>query len=242
MLVRSFVKRSLDIKKKLFIILVSISVGAGVGAVLLNGESSVYRDEFYIPLNPYDETRQVLNIHTAGMPLEVAVHNGEGIKVVCVAESPLIIDNEQENEISIIQDDGFAVSLFTLDMFRYKLRVYLPRGVEFREINIVSVGGNIDIDSHSIRAGRVNIATKSGRVSVLRAVSVYSINTGSGDVVMDFDRLEALAAIESRSGNVSVRVPDYEMYNVDSRLRIDTSGEVEIIEKDMSLPENIPVL
>ena len=58
MLVRNFVKKSLDNQKKLFIILISVCAASGLLALVLNGESNVYRAEHYIELNP--EKRQTL--------------------------------------------------------------------------------------------------------------------------------------------------------------------------------------
>jgi hypothetical protein len=248
MIVRNFVKRSLDNKKKLFIILLTASVVSGLSALVLNifGESTVYRGEHYIELNP--DRLQTLSINTAGMPVEIGIWDGDGIKVTAVAELPLIIRSADEEgeflpEISISQDDGFAISLFTPDLFRYSMKVYLPRMAEFKEINVTAVSGNVYINSHYINAERVNVDTKSGRVTVNRVTCVYIINTGSGNVFMDFDFFDYLAVIETVSGNIEVRIPDYAAGNLQRKLRANSQkGQVRIIEKDSSLPENFPRL
>jgi hypothetical protein len=147
-MLKSFVKRSLDGEKKLLLILLIISASSGALAFSLQyffGESTVYRDEFYIDLEP--GVNPIVNINTAGMPVEIVYWSGDDIKVQCVAELPLIVDVTAEESlygtinsqiITISQDDGFAISIFTPDMFRYNLKVFLPESVEFEEINVHS--------------------------------------------------------------------------------------------------------
>jgi len=246
MLVRSFVKKSLDNKKKIFLVLLTTSIVSGLLALVFRGESTVYRGEHLVELNP--ERSQTLNIHTAGMPVRVSVWNSDEIKVTAVAELPIIIrdkdpDGEFLDEITIAQDDSFAISLFTPELFRYHLNVYLPRAAVFDEINIVTVSGNVNVNSLSLKSDMVNITTKSGSVDVSRATCIYVINTLSGNVTMDFDFFDHLAIIDTVSGNVTVRVPDYIAGNLEGKLRANSqSGQIRIIEKDSSLPENFPII
>ena len=148
MIIRDFVKKSIDHQKKLLIILVCVSVISGGLAVITQmffGQSSVYRETFYIELDPV--IRPVVGIHTAGMPIQVYAWDGAHIKVECVAELPLVVTESEEfgREVNIAQDDSFSVSIFTLDMFRYYLRVYLPEGRDYKEINISSNSGNLEV-------------------------------------------------------------------------------------------------
>jgi len=249
MLVRNFVKRSIELKRKLFLILLSIAIISGAGAFALQyyyGESSVYRNTTYYEVKPY------IDIYTAGMPVEITTWNGDEIRIECVAELPLIVNDEDELEIIISQDDSFAISIFTLDMFRYKMKVYLPQNPQFskysehgkyQQINVVSAGGNVDFNSYQLDCERVGIETKNADVNVIRATNLYVISTRSGNVYMDFDFLESANVIETESGDVQIKIPDYEAAQINSKLRVTTkTGNYTIIEKDMDLPENYPLL
>ncbi|MCL1903005.1 MAG: DUF4097 domain-containing protein [Oscillospiraceae bacterium] len=146
--IRSFIRKSIDNQKKLLFILIGVSLISGVLALavqLLFGESSVYRGEIYIELNP--DIRPIVNINTAGIPVEVLTWDGDSIKAVCVSELPLIIEESEEfgREVTINQDDGFAVSIFTPDLFRYRLTVFLPRITDYKEINVSTNSGDIDV-------------------------------------------------------------------------------------------------
>jgi len=248
MLVRRFVRRSIEIKKKLFLILLLIAAISGLGAFTVQhfwGQSGVYR------ATVFHEARPTVNIYTAGMAVEVSVWDGEEIKLECVAELPLMIEqDEYETEVTISQDDGFAVSIFTLDLFRYKLKVFLPKEPElfgetgqYKEINIKTAGGKVSLDGYNLNAALCKIETKNADVSIVRATGVYTVNTRSGNVYMDYDYLESATVIESESGNVEVRIPDYHADEVKSKLRVSTArGKFDLIFKDMNLPENYPLL
>jgi len=98
------------------------------------------------------------------MPVEIELWDGEDIKVDCVAELPLIITQEDEGRfITISQDDGFAVSIFTFDLFRYKLKVYIPKNVEYREVNVATNSGNIEIVNVP-QDFEMNVTTVSGLI------------------------------------------------------------------------------
>ena len=174
--IRGFVKKSLDNQKKLLVILAAISIlsaGLSVAAQFAAGDgsflsgSTVYRDEFYIELDP-NARRPTVNVSTAGMPVEVATWNGNNIKVECVAELPLIIDisDEFELEITISQDDSFAVSIFTFDLFRYNLKVYLPLGFDYRELNVSTNSGNMSVALPEAMLAVLNTDTVRGEVRV----------------------------------------------------------------------------
>jgi DUF4097 and DUF4098 domain-containing protein YvlB len=242
---RRFVKRSIDNQKKLFFILVLTAAVSGLFAFLIQyffGESRVYRGELYVELNA--EVKPTVNIYTAGMMVDLAVWEGSEVKIECVAELPIIVETDKfGEEITISQDDGFAVSIFTLDMFRYKLKVFLPQHIEYKSVSVITSGGNIDVDSYLLKAERVSVETKNAAVKVLRANCVYVIRTQSGDVYMDYDYLMTAAVIESESGNILIKVPDYNFDKSETMLRARTeNGELDIIKKDTNLPENYPLL
>jgi DUF4097 and DUF4098 domain-containing protein YvlB len=241
--IRKYVKKSIDNQKKLFLILLAVTVISGILAFTVQitfGGSSVYRDELFVSI----ETgfKQTINIYTAGMPVTISLWNGDDVRIRCVAELPLIIQ-QTENEITISQDDGFAVSMFTLDMFRYAMEIELPRALEYRRLNITTAGGNVFLNSHHLVAELVTVESKNASINVTRAACDYEIRTRSGDVYMDFDFVVSPVQIITDSGNVRIKIPDYDMGKAEEMFNIDTvSGTVTIIEKDSSLPENFPLL
>jgi hypothetical protein len=212
------VRRKHDIKKVLLVTLSVIAVLSAIAAVLAQRrfaestrwDTRVYRGTHHIELAP--NTPPVVNINTAGMAVELAVWDGDSIKIETVAELPLIIAEEIDerfHEITISQDDGFAISFFTLEMFRYHLRVYLPRWAEYERIAIATSGGDVRINGHHLRVlDSVSVETNNATVSVTRGTSVYYIRTRTGDVRMDFDFVVAPVMISSQSGNVTLKVPD----------------------------------
>jgi tellurite resistance-related uncharacterized protein len=205
------------------------------------GDTRVYRATHLIEL--HEGVFPEINIYLAGMSVEVAVWEEPFIKVECVAELPLIITDNYEprykHEITIAQDDGFAISFMTLDLFRYHMKVYLPRFAHYGQINIVSSGGDVSVNAHHLRVREaVQIQTSSGTVSVVRPSSVYSITTRSGDVFMDFDFLVSEVEIRSYSGDVEVRVPDISADSAGELLFVRTQrGGFVLIEE-----EKIPLL
>ncbi|MCL1789425.1 MAG: hypothetical protein FWG33_03625 [Oscillospiraceae bacterium] len=150
-------------------ILISVSVISGLlalGIQLLVGRSSVYRGEVFIELDP--NIRPIVNINTAGIPLEVYAWDERLIKAECISELPLIIEESEElgREISINQDDGFAVSIFTPDLFRYRLKVFLPRGTDYKEINVSTNSGNIEIVLPEMMLAPLSVDTVRGLISI----------------------------------------------------------------------------
>jgi hypothetical protein len=250
---RFAVKRRLEKPKLLLVILLIIAVISGALTVLAEyyyrrydsrdvWNTRVYRSVHHIELD--SQVAPIINIYMAGMPVEIAVWDGDTIKLQCVSELPLIIDEEIGegflHEITVSQDDGFAISFFTLDMFRYNLKVYLPRWAQYEQINIVSSGGNVRINGHHLSVlNTVNIETNNASVDVIRGTSTYYIRTQSGDIFMDFDFLVSTVMINSNSGNVELRIPDTDMEKADELLKVVThDGEFVLIEKK----DNIPLL
>ena len=150
-----FVKKSIDNRKKLLIILVCISFVSGISAFLLQfflGGSTIYRAELFIEV--VDDVNPTILINTAGMRVEVVPWDGETVKIECVSELPLIIEDitEESNQgliknqtVTISQDDGFVVSLFTTELFRYRMKVYLPQSRVYKEITVNSSVANTNV-------------------------------------------------------------------------------------------------
>jgi hypothetical protein len=233
--------------KLLLVIMSAVTVLSGIAAVLLELRlrdsdrwgTRVYRATHYIELTA--GVAPIININTAGMSVELAVWDGDSVRVRCVAELPLMISEEADqgfHEITISQDDGFAISFLTLDMFRYHLRICLPRSAQYQQINMISAGGDIDINGHHLRVlDRFTIETNNADVNILRGTSRYSIRTRSGDVRMDFDFVILPAEISSRSGNITLLVPDTAADSARELLTAGTqSGVYELILKQNNVP------
>jgi hypothetical protein len=242
----------MEAKKKALLILSIIAAVSLVMTVLLQRrfaestrwDAGVYRGTHHFELTA--GVTPVINIITAGMPVQLEVWDGDTVKVTAVAELPLMISEEIDegyaHEITIIQDDGFAISFFTLDLFRYNMRVYLPRAFEYEQINIVSAGGEVGINSYHLRViDGVTIETNNGSVSVTRPTAEYTVQTQSGDVMFDFDFLVSPVVINSHSGNIELKIPDTVMHEIESRdwellFARTQSGELTIVEKAGSVP------
>ncbi|MCL2035901.1 MAG: hypothetical protein FWG83_00750 [Oscillospiraceae bacterium] len=101
-----------------------------------------------------DDVNPTILINTAGMRVEVVPWDGETVKIECVSELPLIIEDitEESNQgliknqtVTISQDDGFVVSLFTTELFRYRMKVYLPQSRVYKEITVNSSVANTNV-------------------------------------------------------------------------------------------------
>jgi hypothetical protein len=226
-----------------------ISALAAVVAQNIYGDDSqirVYRNTHHIPLSP--DIPPVLSVATAGMPVEISLWDGGDIKVEVVSELPLIIEDVFvpyiSHDIKITQDDGFAISFFTFALFRYNLKIYLPRWSEYERVSIISSGGDIVLNAYHLRVSEtVSIETNNGDISVIRGTNEYRIKTRSGDVFMDFDFLVSRVVISSKQGNINLRIPDTSLWRAEELLDVwSESGEVNIDKKDTSLSENTPLL
>ena len=234
--------------KLLIVVLTAISILSAGAAVLAEHryadrwDTRVYRDTHYIDL--YEGVFPEINIYVAGMSAQIEIWEEPFIKVEAVAELGIIITDEYEpryrHEITIAQDDGFAISFMTLDMFNYHMKVYLPRFAQYGQINIISSAGDINMNAHHMRVReRVRIETASGTVNVVRPTSEYEIKTRSGDVFADLDFLVKPVVVNSYSGNVEIRVPDgLPRHTLEDLLSVQTQrGEFVLIEE-----EKIPLL
>jgi hypothetical protein len=204
-------------------------------------DTRVYRGRHYIDVA--EGVSPTININTAGMSVEIAVWDGEWVKVEAVAELPIIISQQIDDgihDITISQDYGFAISFFTLDMFRYNLKIYLPRLVRYERIAIATSGGDVSINGLHLQVhDGVSVETNNASVSVIRGTSSYNIRTRTGDVRMDFDFLVSPVTISSYSGNVFVRVPDTMVHAADELLFVRTAkGNYEF----ESQADNVPLM
>jgi len=207
-------KRPQNIKKAFLILslIAIISLGFTVASEVYfkdNPLARVYRTEHLISLD--EVAPPTIDIITAGMRVELSLWDGDEIRIRPVSELPLMIVKEHEygytHEISINQDDGFAISFFTLQQFRYNLQICLPRNREYRQINITTVGGNVTINAHHLRVREpVRIITDGGDVNISRSVTEFTIRTRSGNINMDFDSLVANTMINTESGDINLKV------------------------------------
>ncbi|MDR0222801.1 MAG: DUF4097 domain-containing protein [Oscillospiraceae bacterium] len=204
-MIKRIIKKSVDNKKRFFAVLLAVSAISGTGAYLARngfGGSSVYRAELFYAAPPR------VSVNTAGIPVEMFAWNGDSIKIECSAELPLII-LEDEGEITISQDDGFAVSVFTLEVLRYRIKIWLPERRDFTEINVTSAGGDVGIDARGLFVRRISVTAKNGGIRIGAADSILLLNTETGNVDVDYDYFLLPTLIETVSGDVRLSLPDY---------------------------------
>jgi hypothetical protein len=239
-------------KKRLLVILSAITLASALLTVVTE---YFYRDRFNTRV--YSATHYIevihgvepsIHINTSGMPVEVSVWDGDTIRIRTVAELPLFITEEIDEGYShnlwIAQDDGFAISFFTLAMFSYNLQICLPRSFRYTELNIGTSGGDVTLNAYHLRtADGVQIDTNNANVSVVRGMNNYRIRTVSGNVFMDLDFVVASVVINSYSGNIEVRIPETIPQRARDLMFVRSKyGMAEIVDKDMTLPENVPLL
>ncbi|MDR0197854.1 MAG: hypothetical protein LBI36_06530 [Oscillospiraceae bacterium] len=210
-MIKRIIKKSVDNKKRLFAVLVAVSIVSAAAAVLTRnafGGSSVYRAELFCAAPPR------VNVNTAGIPVEILPWDGGFIKINCSAELPLII-KEDENELTVSQDDGFAVSVFTPEVLGYHIKVWLPSERDYTEINIVSAGGDVAFDARGLSVRRVYVVSKNGGIKISSADSILLLSTKSGNIDVDYAYFLLPSLIETASGGVNLAIPDFSSVRLD---------------------------
>ena len=142
---------------------------------LFGWTSTVHRERVELAPNRH------ISISSADIPLEVYTHDGTQIIVEYVGETALII-YEDELEIKISREEDFTLSLFSLDKFNYKMRVWLPSysHTQYEEIKLISASGSIYAEN--IKSASISATSRSGNVEFSGTEGEVIINTRTGNV------------------------------------------------------------
>lgn len=161
------------------------------------------------PFNPYndavsDETlyfsdvRELIVI-TGSLPIKVEYWDGESCEVSCIGDLPLKTDIDDTGTLRLTQDDSFSLSLFTRRKSSFGLTVRLPRRT-YRRISLTSSSGKAE--SEPISCETLEIATRSGDITLLGADDRAKIKTESGNIRVGISALGGNMEISGGSGDV----------------------------------------
>jgi len=190
---------------KLIAVLAAVSVLSGMAAYFTRskfGGPTVCRGGTAI------SAKQTVIIESAGLPVIISACDGEEIIVEYASELPVNFI-ESEGEVRIIQDDGFAVSLFVWDALSYYIKVSLPVWYEYKKIKATTAGGDISIDCDRLVLDDVELTTKNGGIDVVSANAALNLFTYTGSVSVDYADFLLPTIMESVAGDITVSFPEY---------------------------------
>lgn len=163
------------------------------------------------PFNPYndavsDETiyfsdvRELVVI-TGSLPVQVEYWDGENCEVSCIGDLPLKTDIDETGTLRLTQDDSFSLALFTRRKDTFGLTVRLPRRT-YRRVSLTSSSGNVE--SEPISCESLEIATRSGAITLFGADDRAKIKTESGDINLGITALGEDMEISGGSGDITL--------------------------------------
>jgi len=199
----------LKIRKRFIAVLAAISIVSAAAAYYVRdnyGGATVNRGKLNFAV------KKTVYIESAGLPITVAACGGDFITVEYAAELPIITE-ETEEDIKVLQDDGFAVSvLASLD---YYIKIGLPVGVHYRRIAISTAGGSVSLNAAGLDLRDLIITTKNGDIGVSAANSYMRLTSSAGEISVDYDSFLHNTSVDSGSGNVYLSIPDYSSLSLD---------------------------
>lgn len=161
------------------------------------------------PFNPYndavsDETiyfsdvRELVVI-TGSLPVQVEYWDGENCEVGCIGDLPLKTDIDETGTLRLTQDDSFSLALFTSRKDSFGLTIRLPRRT-YRRVSLMTSSGSVK--SEPISCESLEIATKSGDITLLGADDRAKIKNESGNINLGITALSEDMEISGGSGDI----------------------------------------
>lgn len=148
----------------------------------------------------FSDVRELVII-TGSLPVQVEYWDGESCEVSCIGDLPLKTDIDDTGTLRLTQDDSFSLSLFTRRKSSFGLTVRLPRRT-YRRISLTSSSGNVE--SAPISCETLEIATRSGDITLPGADGRAKIKTESGNIRLGITALGENMEISGGSGNISL--------------------------------------
>ena len=138
---------------------VSLAAACGLQYMAMEDgfEGTVTRDKLVFSDAKY------LYISTSSLDFELRYHDGDGIVVEYVNDTPMLTEETDLNYLRLVQDDAFTISLFAREQFGYRMTVWLPKN-DYREFYLDSGSGNITL--HGTLSEYTELRTRSGDVTV----------------------------------------------------------------------------
>lgn len=163
-------------------------------------ESTVVRERLVFNNAKY------LRVSTSNLNYELRFHDGDGILVEYVNDTPMIIEQSDVNYLKLVQDDAFTLSLFAREQFDYKMTVWLPEN-DYREFYLNSGSGNITL--RETLSDYTELRTRSGGITVTEATEKLSVHTINGSVFCSYSAFVNAGTFQSGDGDIVIRLPDY---------------------------------
>ena len=145
-----------------------------------------------------------LYISTSNLDFELRYYSGDKIIVEYVNDSPLLTVESDMNDLHLVQDDAFTMSLFALEQFSYRMTVWLPEN-DYQEFYLDSGSGSITVCE--TKSEFTGIRTRSGDITVTQATGKIQAETSGGTISCDYAAFLNSGTFFSRSGNITVTVP-----------------------------------
>lgn len=163
-------------------------------------ESTVVRERLVF------EDAKYINVSTANLDFELRHHGGEGILVEYVNDTPMLIEQTDENYLKLVQDDSFRLSLFAREQFGYNMVIYLPEN-DYRDFYLDSGSGSITL--RETLSEYAELHTRSGNIIITEATEKLSASTVEGNIYCSYNAFVNAGTFNSKSGDIYLRVPDY---------------------------------
>ena len=163
-------------------------------------EGSVTRDRLEFGKAKY------LYISTSDLDFELRYHSGDSIIVEYVNDSPMITAESDMNDLHIVQDDAFTMSLFAMEQFDYHMTVWLPEN-DYREFYLDSGTGSITL--RETQSEFTDVRTRSGDIVITQATGRIQAQTVRGGISCDYTAFVSPGSFSSKSGDITVTLPDY---------------------------------
>lgn len=191
----------------LFLAFAAVSLAAAVFFQQSSGTTgSVIRETL-----EFDNAKYI-TVSTTNMDFEIRPWSGDKIKLEYVNDTPMIVRQTDVNYLKLTQDDSFTLSLFTKDVFSYKMTLWLPEN-DYREMYLTSSSGSITL--LETQSEYTEISTRSGAISVDEATEKLKITTYTGNVRLRYIAFANAGTINNNSGKTEVVMPDFSGVKLD---------------------------
>ena len=182
--------------------ILSLAAAGALQYIAVSGgfEGTVTRDRMVLNDTKY------LYISTSDLDFELKYHDGDGIVVEYVNDSPMITAETDMNELRLVQDDAFTISLFAMEQFGYHMTVWLPEN-DYREFYLDSGSGSITL--HETQSEYTELRTRSGDITITQALGRIKAQTSDGNIYCDYTAFLNDGIFSSKNGSIALTMPDY---------------------------------
>lgn len=184
---------------RLLVVFAALAAAFGAGAYYYRNapHSTAYEEEIELAVCEY------IDIDVLRLDVEVVPYDGDKIRVRYANDLPLKF-SVGDNSLTISESDEFVITLFAQDSARFGMSVYLPQEI-YRAITIYAGSGDVKLGA--LDAQRIDVTTGSGDIISENTRSLVYLQSGTGNITLDFAAVIAQSAIVTRSGNAQLMLP-----------------------------------